>query len=40
VSLGDSHPHYVLFAEADVSAVSFQRTDTDPAREVGYFITG
>lgn len=40
VSLGDSQPHYVLFTEADVIAVSFQREDTDPAREVGYFITG
>jgi hypothetical protein len=40
VQLGDSRPHYVLFTETDVAAVSFQREDADPARDVGYFITG
>lgn len=40
VELADSKPHYVTFAEKDVAAVSFERTDTDTTRDVGFFITG
>lgn len=33
-------PEYILFKEKDVVAVSFQRVDTVPGLDVGYFVTG